>query len=490
MHYKVILYPVLSALAITISVFYCVPYLGLVSLVPLLYSIDNSSIKQHIIQTAIFSLVYTIFLFIWMLSSSTQFTGSILYGIAGLIISVLLFTVLFVGTFFIWRKLSNGVINWITITILASLFVLLEFLCDIILKTLPWYSFHFGNPLIGSVFTVQLAEVGGIYILTFFLFLINGGVAYTLKDKKQFKLLSIILLLFFGSNILLYNLRSNNALEKKEITINLINGNIPSNTDWELEGNTVVPQLISLSKQSADSPIADFNVWTESVVPWTYQKNDDFLNAILNNSSDTKTINLIGLNTNYDAHTVLNTVYAIKSNGVVIGKYDKVNPLIFMERPLSAYLATQFANNGYQVKSGLSLKPIVTEKGKIGVYICNEATIAPVVNELVKNGAEYLVNISNDGWFKNTYIARQHFYYNRLRAVENRRDVAINSNCGYSGKVSANGDIIKINQSNFPSINYIYLTKNTCETFYTLYPNTFILIIIFLTTTIILFKKS
>jgi apolipoprotein N-acyltransferase len=63
------------------------------------------------------------------------------------------------------------------------------------------------------------------------------------------------------------------------------------------------------------------------------------------------------------------------------------------------------------------------------------------------------LNLSNDGWFSDTYLAASHFYNARLRAVETRKDLAINSNNGRSGLINASGHI-------------------TEEAFVTIHPNT------------------
>jgi apolipoprotein N-acyltransferase len=49
--------------------------------------------------------------------------------------------------------------------------------------------------------------------------------------------------------------------------------------------------------------------------------------------------------------------------------------------------------------------------------------------------------MSNDGWFRGTWLVKQHFYNARLRAVETRKDIAVNSNNGRSGCIDASGRI-------------------------------------------------
>jgi len=47
--------------------------------------------------------------------------------------------------------------------------------------------------------------------------------------------------------------------------------------------------------------------------------------------------------------------------------------------------------------------------------------------------------MSNDAWFKDTYFPESHLALSRIRAVENRRDIIVNSNQGYAGFISASG---------------------------------------------------
>ncbi len=490
MKFSTVMLPVLSSLAMMLSLFFCLPFLGMVSMVPLLFSLHNCTFKVYIKQLLIFSLVYTGFLFFWMISSSAQFTGNVIYGLIGMVFSVLLFTLLYSGVFLVWRKLCSAVLSWPNIILLAGLFVLMEWVGDYVFDIHPWYSSqHFGSPLIGSVYTIQLSEIGGVYLLTFFMLIINGGIAYSLKEKRQFKIVTIIIIFFFSTNVLFFHLRTERNSPENEIKINLLNANVSPLTNWELEGNEIVPEIISLSRQKEISSTADFNVWTESVVPWNYQVNDDFVNEVLTNASEGEIINLIGMNTEYEPNVVYNSAYVISGNKTMLGRYDKVNPLALMERPFKNNATIQVANNDDYVKPGAKYKPIATKKGYVGIYICNEATIAAAVTQLVKNGADFLVNVSNDGWFKDTHIPLRHFYYNRLRAVENRRDIAVNSNLGYSGKVISSGEVLIIEQSDTPTFNQITVNKSNTKTIYNNYPHAFVLIITIINTMIILFKR-
>ena len=63
--------------------------------------------------------------------------------------------------------------------------------------------------------------------------------------------------------------------------------------------------------------------------------------------------------------------------------------------------------------------PLITDYGKLGVLICNESLSPYEAKKLTTNGAEILLNMSNDAWVENTYLVDHHFYAARARAVEN-----------------------------------------------------------------------
>ena len=106
------------------------------------------------------------------------------------------------------------------------------------------------------------------------------------------------------------------------------------------------------------------------------------------------------------------------------------------------HLRCRLLFNGYSaVNDPEHSKPLTTPYGKAGFLICNEAALPAAAANQVKQGAEFLMNMSNDGWFNDTYIVRVHYYYARLRAVESRKDIAINCNNGFSGLIKASGDI-------------------------------------------------
>jgi apolipoprotein N-acyltransferase len=83
------------------------------------------------------------------------------------------------------------------------------------------------------------------------------------------------------------------------------------------------------------------------------------------------------------------------------------------------------------------------KKIKTAPVICYESIYGEFVSDYIKNGANIICVITNDGWWENTPGYKQHFQYARLRAVETRRSVAQSANTGISGFINQRGDIMQ-----------------------------------------------
>ncbi|MDI1356358.1 MAG: apolipoprotein N-acyltransferase [bacterium] len=76
----------------------------------------------------------------------------------------------------------------------------------------------------------------------------------------------------------------------------------------------------------------------------------------------------------------------------------------------------------------------------IAPVICYESIYADYVAEYVRNGANLIFIITNDGWWQNTPGYIQHLNFSRLRAIENRREIARCANTGISCFVDRYGN--------------------------------------------------
>jgi apolipoprotein N-acyltransferase len=102
-----------------------------------------------------------------------------------------------------------------------------------------------------------------------------------------------------------------------------------------------------------------------------------------------------------------------------------------------------------------------------GVFICYEAIYPNEIRRFAANGAQLLLNISNDGWFGRSAAAEQHLHMVRVRAVENRRWIVRATNNGYTVSVDPYGRIIETLPPDVRAATDLPYDFRTDETVYT-----------------------
>jgi len=79
---------------------------------------------------------------------------------------------------------------------------------------------------------------------------------------------------------------------------------------------------------------------------------------------------------------------------------------------------------------------------QVAPAVCYESIYGEFMSTYVRNGADLIVVITNDGWWGNTPGYKQHENYARLRAIETRRWVARSANTGISCFIDPAGEVI------------------------------------------------
>lgn len=97
---------------------------------------------------------------------------------------------------------------------------------------------------------------------------------------------------------------------------------------------------------------------------------------------------------------------------------------------------------GYGIQEDRTCFENIADSVKTGPVICYESVFGEFVTGYIKNGAEALFIITNDGWWKNTNGYKQHLAYASLRAIETRRPVARAANTGVSCIIDIRGNRI------------------------------------------------
>ncbi len=145
-----------------------------------------------------------------------------------------------------------------------------------------------------------------------------------------------------------------------------------------------------------------------------------------------------------------NSAALLSPQGEVLGVYDKVHLVPFGEfLPLRgvwqrlglADLIEEAVPGDYT--PGRSFYPLKAGWGPIATLISFESIFPYIAREFTRQGAELLVALTNEAWYKGSYALPQHWAMGVFRAVENRRFFLQSSNAGLSGIVSSSGKILQ-----------------------------------------------
>jgi apolipoprotein N-acyltransferase len=122
-----------------------------------------------------------------------------------------------------------------------------------------------------------------------------------------------------------------------------------------------------------------------------------------------------------------------KQHLVPFGEYVPLSDIL----PLPGPVVESVGN----FKSGGKAEPLLDGKAKLGILICFESIFPDLARQEVANGANMLVNMTNDAWFGRSSASIQHLAMVVFRAVENRRSLARAANTGISCFIDPAGHI-------------------------------------------------
>ncbi len=468
---------ILSALLVLYADVYIHFIPGLICYVPLFIALQGLSRREAFKAGYIFGVTLSLTSLFWIIPGAVRFTGgAMFYGIIVYVLSAIFipfyFSLLTWGFKSLQPQINTKYKTILSALLISAIYVVGEQLLTFLSDGMPWFGLHSGNAMINNLYALQPAEYLGIHGISFIVVFVNYLVANSLYRKQPVKLVwpASLVLIYMVSGYLIKNNLEEKIRPAKEVSIAILAENIEPEIRWDDKtGNQLVRQLMELDKRGAAFK-PDILLWSESSIPWTYRPDDDLLDTLLKISGPSNSTHIIGINSDYEKNIVYNSVYAFDPAGKLSGRYDKRYLLSFIEEPVAGKYIPFFSSGGFLVKPGDSADPLPTPYGKAGVMICNESAVSRSSADMVKNGAEFIVNLSNDGWFNDTYLVDLHFYNVRLRAVETRKDIAINSNNGYCGLVNAGGEVIMKEMSTDPFVRMVSVNTNAYKTLNTKLP--------------------
>ncbi|MDH7602464.1 MAG: apolipoprotein N-acyltransferase [Armatimonadota bacterium] len=139
-----------------------------------------------------------------------------------------------------------------------------------------------------------------------------------------------------------------------------------------------------------------------------------------------------------------NAAHFFDRSGRRIGVYRKVHLVPYGEyvpfRKQMPWLK-RYGIREIDVLPGKTHNVITTDVGKVGTVICFESLFPAVTSQEVRRGANLLIILTNDAWFKRTQAAQQHLMMAQLRAVETHRFVVRAAATGISAIIDPKGHI-------------------------------------------------
>ncbi|WP_447640322.1 MULTISPECIES: apolipoprotein N-acyltransferase [Chitinophagaceae] len=459
----------LSAIPLTLSIEMVHSPLNWLMLVPTFFCGIDASLREAIKRGAMIGTCTAIINLFWMLSGSKTFTGhGIWIGLGILFVFCTLFSaysilvaVIYVGL----RGPLDKKYSWLILSLQGgALFTLLDAAMMYLGKGFSTCMYVNYIPFATNIYAIQPASLLGPLIITFVVAMIDYQFAYFLFYRK-WKMLWIpcaILLVYLGWGAWLYQQYTTTLQDTPAptTTVAILEQNLSPQYTWDsINGDRLADQMFAMNSRAVQTGSQLF-IWSETAIPWTYTAHDAFIHHIDSITSPYGIVHLLGMNTDYKGRTFYNSIYALGKNGQILGRYDKREALYLVEKPFLGILLPFFTNQGFRVKEGVGDAPLPTPWGKAGILLCNESVVPGPAARSVQEGANFLVNSGNDGWFADTYIPKQHFFHARLRAVENRKDIVINNNNGYSGMVKSSGDITLMERYPGPNIGVAAITPN------------------------------
>jgi apolipoprotein N-acyltransferase len=240
----------------------------------------------------------------------------------------------------------------------------------------------------------------------------------------------------------------------------------------------------------------DLIVWPESPAPFEDQEPQfrAAMSALARSAHTPVIVGSTGLDPNPDSkngYTLYNRASFITPDGSFAGHYDKMHLVPFGEYvPYKEFFffAKSLLNEVGLFEPGKQRTIFTTGGHSYGVFICYESIFGDEMRHYAQQGADVLVNISNDGWYGNTSAAWQHLNMVRMRAIENHRWVLRATNTGVTAAINPYGRVTAAAPRHQRTSIRVHFGYENYLTFYARYGDLFAYGCAFLTTLALAFS--
>jgi apolipoprotein N-acyltransferase len=336
---------------------------------------------------------------------------------------------------------------------------------------------------------IQTSRLGGVYAVTLLVLAVNVALSIlVLGPRRRFilvsglTLLGSLLVIIVWSYPLCCNYSDERSNPANDIVVIAIQPNVPMG---EIDAN-VFQQLLDrhieltkagLSKTSSAGAGRRLVIWPESPMNFSYSR-DPNLQSIVGNFAKTNNAAVLMNSLEPAIDGGFNSAILINEQGEKVAQYDKIRLMPFGEYvPLPRWLpgasSVRALVGEFQPGSSYTLMPLGAIRA--GVFICIEAAHPSIARAFTNEGADVLINISNDGYLGPTPVMRQHLANAIFRAVENDRPLLRVTNSGITAYVNSNGAVVDETAGFQATVRTWTVGKNSAETtFYTRHDDLFV----------------
>ena len=346
------------------------------------------------------------------------------------------------------------------------------------ITSVPWD--QLGYSQIDNLSLASLAPFTGVYGITFALVLFNvvfASLFVPIAEKRRWRHhVAAWIIIILMARVLL--IRPSPATMGTTDWAVLLQPNIDvaTNDNWQgaqwtgdinwiltQEHATCTPAYIGMPGPRApvvrqpdtcpqNTPPPGLVVWPE--VGSGYISNQPAAIALLHAMATTANAPVIFGILGQDSTGTYNSAVFVNPDGSLAGRYDKIHLVPFGEYiPYRKFFffAHQLTHQLEDLQRGatrtvFTVTPAAAPGATpsphtIGVFICYESIFADEIRQFTLNGAQVLVNVSDDGWYGDTSAPWQHLDMTRMRAIENHRWLLLDTNNGVTTVVDPWGRV-------------------------------------------------
>jgi apolipoprotein N-acyltransferase len=428
------------------------------ALVPFLFSLYDKGPKQAFRAGMVLGVTYFFGTLYWIYHSINHYGGVSLIGSVAIVVLLCLYLSLYTGVFALLFSTTIRRTKLPALLLAPAFWVVLEFLRSYIFTGFPWSSIGYSQYKFLGI--IQIADITGIYGISFLVVAVNGALADIFLIKRRtgdmplfplsYTVIGFAVLAVFVIFTVVYGqVRLRQERPGQQFRASVIQGDIEQDKKWDPSYQDDVMGIYKNLSLEASSSSPSLIVWPETAVPFFFGSEKRYTEDLIDFERRLDSYLLFGsvLVKGKTDHKYLlsNSAVLLDKSGRVSYVYDKIHMVPFGEYiPLHKILF--FINKlvvgiGDYTPGDQYLKA-VTPFGQFATLICYEIIFPGLVRKFYANGGDFMVTITNDAWFGRTTGPYQHFSMAVFRAVENRKPVIRAANTGVSGFIDSNGRII------------------------------------------------